>query len=382
MGDYQPLGENPVSSRVSLAAKIAGTLAVLSFGAFGLTATRTHEGAGWFGKVEEPKCVFIYAGATPKELTTKDVTAEAAVLSGARKTAISNFAVATGDKGDVVSGKLYCSNNKNFSEKLVAADLAAGYDPKTPEKGEVRRGISGIQKKDKSWVKTYWYFKLPSPIKTRNSDMTVAMFGCTGGTGLATVRKLLAKNNKITCLVRNVTKVPEDLSKNKNVVLVVGDALDKKAVTDTVRGSDAVVVVLGGRSKGKDATVCSESQPLINAALNQNNPDERMIVVTSMGVGSSYKHCSLLTKALVSTILRGAIDDKNKQEEMVQKQVKNYVFVRPGGLKDLPGTGKWKAAEDIPSGMIPREDVASFIVEEALGTDKWDKQGVTIVKAD
>eukprot|EP00457_Paulinella_chromatophora_P001787 gb/GEZN01001789.1/.p1 GENE.gb/GEZN01001789.1/~~gb/GEZN01001789.1/.p1 ORF type:complete len:843 (+),score=163.23 gb/GEZN01001789.1/:194-2530(+) len=203
----------------------------------------------------------------------------------------------------------------------------------------------------------------------------VALFGSTGGTGMATLRQLLDIGDFVTCLVRSPEKLPADLKEHPNIKLVVGDALDAKAVRETVVGAEAVVVSLGGNSTNQ---ICSAAQVVINAAVNAECPDARMVVVTSMGTGSSYQYCNMMTKAVVNTVLRKAIADKVIQEEAVQASIKSYVLVRPGGLTTKPGLGKWNADEKVPGGTIPREDVAAFIIKEALGTDKWVNQGVTV----
>lgn len=40
----------------------------------------------------------------------------------------------------------------------------------------------------------------------------------------------------------------------------------------------------------------------------------------------------------------------------------NYTIIRPGGLKNEPGTGKIAVGTDLEPGSIPREDVARVIV--------------------
>eukprot|EP00808_Paulinella_micropora_P022704 g77969.t1 len=382
-------------------AKAAGFLSLVLLGAagygrLGAKSSAAVEPAAMFGAGKDSaRCVFLYSDNVPESLS-KNLTVSDGFINNAKKTAITNVATQTSSPDDVLNGKLLCVKGffTDFAPTLKEADKLLGYTPEKEQQGGIKRSITQVHAMDGGQVqKAYWYYQKAGVLKTRNRDMTVAMFGCTGGTGIATMAKLLKYGNKVICLVRNATRLPDELRNNPRVFLVIGNATDPLAVSNTVQGSDAVVVVLGPGSKGKDAKVCSEAQPLINAALNQNNPEERMVVVTSMGVeermvvvtsmgvGSSYKHLSFITKLLVSTILRGPIADKNKQEETVEREIRNYILVRPGGLKNGNGTGTWEAAEDIKSGSIPREDVAAFIVDEALGTDKWRRQGVTVVSA-
>eukprot|EP00808_Paulinella_micropora_P014137 g67996.t1 len=207
----------------------------------------------------------------------------------------------------------------------------------------------------------------------------VGLFGCTGGTGLATLRGLVNAGSSVQCLLRNPESLPKELRENKAVKLIVGDAKDEKSVDKVVEGADALIVSLGGRRE--NPKICSEAQAVINKSANKYAPNARMVVVTSLGVRESYDHCSFFTKALVNTIISAAIADKCIQEALVEKEIKNFVFVRPGGLVDGPGNGKWQASPTVSGGRIPREDVAAFILKEALCSDKWLKKGVSVVSA-
>lgn len=58
-----------------------------------------------------------------------------------------------------------------------------------------------------------------------------------------------------------------------------------------------------------------------------------------------------------------------------------YTIVKPGGLLDGPGTGKIQVAEKLERGTIPREDVASTIIE-VLREPKMIRQSFDLVSGD
>lgn len=212
--------------------------------------------------------------------------------------------------------------------------------------------------------------------------MKIAIFGATGGTGLHLLGKLLGTGlHSVSCLVRNPNKLPKNLNRDK-LSIVVGEATDEKKVSETLTGADTVIVTLGGRPKGPGWNICSRAQPFINHALMKECPAARMVVVSSIGVGDHYKHLSLPGWFFAYWVIWDALQDKLKQENSVKDDIKNWVIVRPGGLTDKPGKAKWTAAPDACSfsTMIPREDVAAFIVQECLpGSDQWLNKAVAVV---
>mmetsp|Transcript_32861 Transcript_32861/g.78666 ORF Transcript_32861/g.78666 Transcript_32861/m.78666 type:complete len:224 (-) Transcript_32861:192-863(-) len=209
--------------------------------------------------------------------------------------------------------------------------------------------------------------------------MKVALFGATGGTGLEILQKLKKLPDvQVQCLVRSPDKIPEEL--RQNVALVQGSSTEAQHVEEACKGADAVIVSLGGPSKGPGVDICSSSQRLINQAL-VNFPETRVICISSIGVGDHYQHCGLFAKFFASWIIPEALADKHIQEEMV-RSLKNWVVVRPGGLVDGPGKGHWHAAEDACGAYptIPRADVAEFVVKECLPPNNaWLLRNVALV---
>eukprot|EP01123_Difflugia_compressa_P007289 TRINITY_DN19961_c0_g1_i1.p1 TRINITY_DN19961_c0_g1~~TRINITY_DN19961_c0_g1_i1.p1 ORF type:complete len:210 (-),score=35.82 TRINITY_DN19961_c0_g1_i1:30-659(-) len=201
----------------------------------------------------------------------------------------------------------------------------------------------------------------------------LALFGGSRGVGLCTLKQALQRGHSVTCLVRNPANLPDDLRAHSNITIIHGDATDPAKVEETIVGSDAVIVSLGGHP-----TICSQAQPIINNAVVAHN-QLRTVVVTSMGVGDSYTKLNWVTKQFCDWIIPNAIIDKNKQEASIVEQLTNWVIVRPGRLLDSVGTGKWNAGFDISTGSISREDVASFMLDECVVGDKWLKQAPMLV---
>merc|ERR1712107_307300 len=110
--------------------------------------------------------------------------------------------------------------------------------------------------------------------------------------------------------------------------LVEGVATDEAAVTDCIKGCSSVVVSLGGPTKGPGVDICSKAQVLINQAVLSMSPQPLLILVSSIGVGDHYQHCSLFSKFFASCIIPQAIADKKIQEDLaLWRTGSSYVLV-------------------------------------------------------
>ena len=208
---------------------------------------------------------------------------------------------------------------------------------------------------------------------------TITIIGATGGTGLCLVKQALDAGHTVKALVRNPDKLSE-LSSNENLKVSRGDVTKYDDVKASLVGSTDVLVSLGGRGKGD--TICSTAQPVINKALNDTDPNMRMVVVTSMAIGDSYHDVTWATRRFADWILGPVVKDKNLQERSVIRDTINWVIVRPAGLNNGPMTGTEEFgphAAPAAGKTIPRADVAHFILNKCLsGQDEWKRNPVTV----
>uniref|UniRef100_A0A8B9NX51 NAD(P)-binding domain-containing protein n=1 Tax=Accipiter nisus TaxID=211598 RepID=A0A8B9NX51_9AVES len=73
----------------------------------------------------------------------------------------------------------------------------------------------------------------------------IVIFGATGRTGLATLAQALEEGYTVTVLVRDQARLP---AQHQPARVVLGDARDPAAVSEAVRGQDAVIILLGTRN--------------------------------------------------------------------------------------------------------------------------------------
>lgn len=191
--------------------------------------------------------------------------------------------------------------------------------------------------------------------------MKLVIFGATGGTGLEVVKQALAAGHAVTALARS----PDKLSLgNPALTVVQGDVLDPSAVERVVAGVDAVICSLGNTANNPDFVVSSGTQVIVDAM--QKLAVRRLIVVSSIGVGDSKDQVPFFFKALMKTVLKKAMQDKERQEQIVRASGLDWTIVRPGGLTDGPQTGVYKSGTDpkITAGQVSRADVADFVLKQ------------------
>jgi len=190
--------------------------------------------------------------------------------------------------------------------------------------------------------------------------MKIALFGATGGTGHQVLEQAVQAGHQVTALVRDAAKLGPTPA---GVTVVTGNVLQPLAVDQVVAGADAVICSLGNTSDNPDMVVTNGTRHIIDAMQRLNV--RRLIVVTSLGVGDSKDQVPFFFKALMKTVLRKAIEDKEAQEAAVRASRLDWTIVRPGGLTNDPATGRYQVGTtNLMAGRIARADVADFILKE------------------
>jgi putative NADH-flavin reductase len=188
------------------------------------------------------------------------------------------------------------------------------------------------------------------------------ILGATGRLGRQLVTQALAKGHDITILARDRSKV--DLQ-HERLRVVEGDAKNTAALSDAMRGQDAVISALGRGLSFKSEHLMEQSVPGILATM-QANGIRRLMFTSAMGVGDSYRDAPMMPKIFFRTLLRGIYADKAIGERMIRNSALEWTIVQPAHLNDRPLTKHYRAGERVPlSGMpqISRADTAHFILD-------------------
>lgn len=204
--------------------------------------------------------------------------------------------------------------------------------------------------------------------------MKIAVFGATGGTGREIVAQALMAGHQVSLLVRDPARLSE---KSQQANIIVGNVLDPQKVRETISGADAVAVSLGSRSDSPENTVSEGTNNIVRVMQELNV--QRLVVVTSLGLGESKDQVPIAFKLVMKTVMRKIMADKERQEAVVRASGLDWVIVRPGELSNDPPTGKYKFGTDssIMAGRISRADVAEFVLSN-LSDDKFLHQAVAI----
>lgn len=206
--------------------------------------------------------------------------------------------------------------------------------------------------------------------------MKVVVFGAGGKTGALVVERALAAGHSVTVFVRDESK-PQPAG----VRVLAGDAGDEAAVRDAVRGQEAVIDALGGKTPYKETELESTAARHIVSAM-QAEGVRRLLVISMMGVGDSGGQSPFWYEYLMQpTFLRGADKDKSALEAEVQGSGLEFVIARPPLLSDDSPTGSVQVVSgETKAHKITRADLAQWLVDQ-LTTDAYVGQAVVIANS-
>ncbi len=197
--------------------------------------------------------------------------------------------------------------------------------------------------------------------------MKLIVFGATGNTGLEILKQAPALGHAVTAFARS-TKLPG--------VTITGSVLDETAVTDAIRGHDAVLSCLGTRP-WRHENICSDGVRAIAKAM-QTTGVKRLIALSTQGAGDS--EVATLMKPLASVVLGRAFRDKEVMERELESTQLDWIVVRPGLLTNGAGRGTWRVSttNELRGGKIARADVAAFMLQQLEARDYVGKRPVIV----
>jgi uncharacterized protein YbjT (DUF2867 family) len=186
--------------------------------------------------------------------------------------------------------------------------------------------------------------------------MNVLVVGANGQVGKLLVNQL--KDNKEHTVKAMVRREEQADAFKKLDVEVAVTCLEQSVedIAQAARGCNAIVFTAGsGRHTGYDKTLLID----LDGAVKTIEAAEivgikRFIMISAI---QAHRRENWHEKMLPYYAAKYYADKMLEQSELT------YTIIRPGGLVSEPGTGLVSAAVDIPSGKIPREDVARTIIQ-------------------
>ena len=205
----------------------------------------------------------------------------------------------------------------------------------------------------------------------------ILVVGATGGTGRATIERLVEEGHRVTAFSRHADALAEI---SELVTAINGDATNSDDVERAVRGHDAVIVTLGiaenplrVRLFGTARTpidVRSVGTRNVIAAMRKQGV-RRLVVQSSYGAGETRNRLRWVDSLFFNLLLKPQIADTELQELDVRDSGVEWVLAQPVHLTDddhdeMPFAS---ATGEVREWKISRKGVARFLVQAARTPD-------------
>lgn len=189
--------------------------------------------------------------------------------------------------------------------------------------------------------------------------MKIAIVGAAGRTGKELVIQAQERGHSVRALTRDASKINSELG---DVETAVADVLDPATLDDALRSVDAVIVSLGGKELNDASTRSVGTQNIVNAMKRVGV--ERILIVSTAGVGESFQQLSEGGQQAVRTVIRVAVEDHTRQEDLVRTSGLLWTVARPGGLRsDADRTYVADHTGAIQINAVNRAALAAFVLD-------------------
>jgi len=184
--------------------------------------------------------------------------------------------------------------------------------------------------------------------------MKVFLIGAAGGVGRPLAELLTARGDEVTGMHRAPAQADTIRATGATPVTgdLVGDTVEELAAG--IAGQDAVVFSAGAHGTGQEWTTLIDGKGLEKAADAAVRAGVSRFVLVSVfpdaGRGGARSEGFELY-----------IKVKKTADVYLTRTGLDWLIVRPGTLRDTPGTGRVTAGPAVEYGDVHREDVAAFI---------------------
>lgn len=196
--------------------------------------------------------------------------------------------------------------------------------------------------------------------------MRIAVFGANGPTGRHLTDQALAAGHEVVA----VTRRPGSLSTRPGLTVAVADATDPVAVDAAIRGTDAVLSVLGARFSKETISTYSASATAITGAMARHGI-KRLLAVSSSIADPHWRPTGahffnhVLDPLVNRRLGRTLHEDMRRMEAVIRQTDLDWTFVRPSGLFEHPVVTDYHTAEASADGVFTaRTDLASSMLRE------------------
>lgn len=189
--------------------------------------------------------------------------------------------------------------------------------------------------------------------------MKLVILGANGRTGKHVLEAALAKDIDVTAVVRSAGKRPS--IQHERLTVVVGDPCDPAFLKQVLRGQEAVVSTLGGRSPTKAATSIyfRSAEAIVDAASDVGL--QRVLVTSTALLFHEQTRLGRILRTIVPNVVRSAA----RMEEVLETSGLDWTCARPGFLNDDDQTRyKTMKAGPVQDGTsVSRRALAQFLID-------------------
>jgi len=178
------------------------------------------------------------------------------------------------------------------------------------------------------------------------------------------MEKAIAEGHEVVAYVRN----PKKIAPRENVSVVVGELADAMRIEEAIRGSDAVISVIGPLGR-QNKLIFAPAYENIIAAMKKHGV-KRLVALGTPSIPSSMDRPSLVFGALivvVGMILHRGYEDIQRVGELIRESGLEWTLVRVPLLTNRPARGKLTIGH-FGNGVwwprLSRADFADFLLKQ------------------
>lgn len=188
--------------------------------------------------------------------------------------------------------------------------------------------------------------------------LATVIFGARTGVGFHLARLLRQARVPVVAMLR--PNADADALEALGVRVSRGDAFSRDDIDATLDlagdGEFDIVSTIGGRRE--DGRFADEAGNINIAEAATTRGVDRFVLVTSIGCGEMAPYRSERSIAAFGA----SVDAKTRAENHTRRILPSATFIRPGGLRNEPATGRGILSDDPQiHGFIHREDVADLV---------------------
>jgi uncharacterized protein YbjT (DUF2867 family) len=197
--------------------------------------------------------------------------------------------------------------------------------------------------------------------------MRITIFGANGPTGRLLTRRALDAGHRVVAATRRPDDFPE---RHPDLTVAAADVYDPAAVSDAVRGSDAVLSTLGVPFTRKPIDVYSVGIGHIIDAMAAHGV--KRVVAVSSSATEPHHHADggfllnrVLQPLIVATIGKTMYADMRRMEQRLRESDLDWTVLRASGLFDLEAATAYRLDEDRAPGVYTaRADLAAALLDQ------------------